>query len=428
MKELKRKRRIRTDRLLMLIGACILSLILVFGIVSKLFSILNPSILSKEFAKANMEVKLEDDKVDSNVYSKKDKDSGEKLIYAIHLPKLKSDEANQKMETFVNQILDEKAKVTHIDYESNQAFSQYKSYVIQATTYESVEDKEPLNPIKTEKLYINFDKDELITLEDCVREKVISQFAKKNEVSEDQIQLVKINESGVVMDVNGKEENLAYDKSSFVMNNENIPSLLKYEKIHVEKREIDPTKPMIAFTFDDGPSPGNTERILQALEKVGGRATFFQLGYLMEIYPETVRKVVESGSEVANHSYAHDWLTEKSLEDALADIQSVNDIAFSITGNEVKLVRPPYGAYNSAIKEGITEKVVMWDVDTRDWESKNTESIIKMTKQYSYDGAIVLFHDIHSATIPAVEELITYYDELGYQFVTVSELYEIKGK
>ena len=148
----------------------------------------------------------------------------------------------------------------------------------------------------------------------------------------------------------------------------------------------------------------------------------------MENYPDTVRAICEQGSEVANHSYDHDWLTQKSVEDAVKDIQSVNDIFFSLTGNEINLVRPPYGDYNSALVKAFSEKVVMWDVDTRDWESRNVDSIISMTKKYAYNGAIVLFHDIYSTTATAAVELIKYYDSLGYQFVTVSELYEVKGK
>lgn len=426
MQHVRRKRRIRMDRVLILLGACLLSLILIFGAMFGIYKLINPRIIADEYGKPNT-VKLEDDKIDSNVYSEKNKETGEKLIYAIHVPEFKN-EFDQQIEEFVNKMIEEKAAVTHIDYESNQAFNQYKSYVITATLYESIDGLNPLKAIKTEQMFMNFDSNAFIELDDCIRGKAISEVAKTNSATEEDLKLVKITESGIEIDALGKKVNYAYDDTSFIMKNENIKTLLKGDRIEIEKREIDPNKPMVAFTFDDGPSPGNTERILAALDKVGGRATFFQLGYLMETYPETVQAVAKQGSEVANHSYDHDWLTEKSLEDAKADISSVNDIAFSLTGNEIQLLRPPYGAYNKAIQEGITEKLVMWDVDTRDWESRNTESIINMTKQYTYDGAIVLFHDIHSATIPAVEQLIEYYNSQGYQFVTVSELYEIKGK
>lgn len=429
MEKIKRKRRVRIDRVLILVGGCLLALLLVVGAITALFKLINPTLISKEYSKPNLEIKLEDEKINSDVFSKKDKESGEKYIYAIHLPELDG-EAETLMNTFVEGIKAENAAVTHIDFASNSAFSQYKSYVITATTYSDIEDKNPFNPIKTEELYINFDSNELIDIEDCLRGKAIRNLAKKYECEKENVRLVNIKEDGVEVNVNGTKVQYAYNENNtdFVMNNENVPSILKYEKIDVEKREIDPTKPMIAFTFDDGPSPANTKKILEALDKVGGRATFFELGYLMENYPDTVRAITEQGSEVANHSYDHDWLTQKSVEAAVEDIQSVNDIFFSLTGNEINLVRPPYGDYNSALVQAFSEDIVMWDVDTRDWESRNVDSIIAMTKKYAYDGAIVLFHDIYSTTATAAVELIKYYDSLGYQFVTVSELYEVKGK
>lgn len=412
---------------MIVIGAVLLCVLLVFGAIFGLAKLFNPSVIAEGYEKPNMEVKLEDDKIISNVYDEEDKETEEKRIYAIHIPEVKHEESNQAIQKFVDQVKSEKAAVTHIDYESSQAFSQYKSYVITATTYGSIDEElNPIEKIKTETMILNFDQDQIIELEDCLRGKAIAKLAKKNNCKESDIQLVKISEKGLTVDILGNTSEYPYDETSFVMNNKNIPTLLTGEKIQVEKREIDPNKPMIAFTFDDGPCPGNTERILAALEKVGGRATFFQLGSLMKAYPDTVKAVIESGSEVASHSSDHDWLTQKSIKDVLADLDSVNDTLFSLTGHDIKLMRPPYGAYNKEIKEAITERVVMWDVDTRDWESRNTQTIIEVTKQYTYDGAIVLFHDIHSSTIPAVEELITYYDGLGYQFVTVSELYEMQ--
>ena len=421
-----KRRRIRIDRLLILVGALVLCIMLVFGVISGIFNLLNPKLIADEYRKPNTEIKLSTDKIDSDVYSKKNKETDSKMIYAIHVPKLENEEVNQQIQDFVNKMIEEKATVTHIDYESNQAFGQYKSYIITANLYENIDELIPSNVTKTEQLFINFDGESLIDLEDCIRGKAISKIAKENNTNEDMLQLSKVTEKGIQINVEGKKIEYPYDDTSFVMNNQNIKTLLKYEKIEVEERELDPSKPMIALTFDDGPNPANAEKILAALEKVGGRATFFQLGSLMEKYPETVRKIVASGSEVASHSYGHDQLTTKSLEDAIADVQSVNDIFFSLTGNEIRLIRPPYGSYSKEIEEAITEKIVLWNVDTRDWESRNTQKTVEATKKYAYDGAIVLMHEIYSSSATAAEELINYYHEQGYQLVTVSELLEMK--
>lgn len=432
MKQVKRKRRIRIGRVLILIAGCFLCILLLIGGFLTIRKFFKNDIISSEYANAQMEIKLEGEKIIDQVYEEKDPDTGESMIYALHLPSFSNSDAQETLNTFVEQIKNEKAKVTHIDFESSSAFSQYKSYAITATTYDEIESLQPFNELKSETIYFHFDQDELIDINDCMRTKAIRQLALEHSCDQNAIVLKKITESGLVIEIDGSELDYSYKDhdTSFIMDNANVPSILTNDRIIVEKREIDPNKPMIAFTFDDGPAPGNTERILAALEKVNGRATFFELGSLMEIYPDTVRAVVESGSEVASHSYDHtyDWMNGMTLDEAVADLNKVDDIFFSLTGNDLSLFRPPFGSSISSLKESITEKIVYWDVDTRDWESRDTDKVIEMCKKYTYDGAIVLFHDIHATTIPAVEQLIQYYDSLGYQFVTVSELYEAKGK
>lgn len=426
-KETRRKRRVRVDRVLLLVMGCVLTVALVVGGVMTVRNLFHHPIIAEEYANANTN-KLENDKIKNEVYSYKDEESQEEKVVALHTPEL-SAEVNEQIKQFVDSVIQEKAKVTHVDYESSSAFDQYKSYVITAVTYQDMDGLNPIQPGSQKKLYLNFDQDQVVDIEDCIRGKAISLLAFQNSCDQDQIKLAKISEKGITVDANGKNIEYTYqdNNTSFVMSNTNIPSILKYPRIDVQKRELDPNKPMVAFTFDDGPCPGHTERLLAAFESVGGRGTFFELGSLMEAYPDTVRAVVESGSEVANHSYNHDWLTQLSIPDAQADIQKVNDIFFSLTGNEITLLRPPYGDMNQELASQISENIVYWDVDTRDWESRNTDKIIETTKNYMYDGAVVLFHDIHATTIPAVEQLIQYYHALGYQFVTVSELYEARG-
>lgn len=428
LEQLKRKRRIRLDRIFILIGGLLVCVGLMIGGFFVIKGLFAKDVIADEYAKASEENKLQDVKIKNSVYAE-EMENGETFVYAIHTPDLGKD-VNEKIEKFVEASKEEKGTVTHVDFTSNSAFDQYRSYVITLRKYAYMDGLEPVDVVATQHLYINYDQNQLIDLDHVVRGKVIDRISLENKIKPEELKLVSINEKGIVMDAKGKSIEYSYvdHPTSFVMENKNVPTLLKYPKIEVKKREIDPDRPMVAFTFDDGPAPGNTERILRALEKVKGRATFFELGSLMEEYPETVRAITKSGSEVANHSYDHPWLTEMSLEDAIANVQKTNDIFFSLTGNEINVVRPPYGAYNEAIENGLTEDIVLWDVDTRDWESRNTKSVVKMAKDYTYDGAIVLFHDIHDSTIPAVEELIEYYHSKGYQFVTVSELYEARGK
>lgn len=431
MIKVKKKRKIRIGRVLLLLIGCILAVCLLFGGFLAIKNLFHHEIIAKEYA-LGTENKLEDDKIDHVVYAQESEDREEDDVFAIHIPKFTNEEANQKVDAFVVEMKAKKQRVTYIDYESFSAFGQYKSYILNAQLYADMDGLNPINQTEQVQLIFHFDQENLINLDDCLRTREILRLAKDNNCDEADITLKKITEEGLILDVNGSEKEYSYKdhQTSFIMDNTNIPSVLKYPKISVEKREIDPNKPMIAFTFDDGPAPGNTERILAALKKVDGRATFFELGNLMEVYPETVRAVVESGSEVGCHSYDHtfEWMSTYTAEKAAEDIKSVEDIFFSLTGNDMRLFRPPFGAGVKSLKDSIVEKIVLWDVDTRDWESRNTQSVIEMCKKYTYDGAVVLFHDIHATTIPAVEELIQYYGSLGYQFVTVSELIEAKGK
>ena len=222
---------------------------------------------------------------------------------------------NQKVNDFVNGVIEEKAVVTHIDYESNSAFNQYKSYVITATLYESIDKINPLNVVKTEQLFIHFDKDTFIELDDCLRGKAISKVAKENGATEEELKLSKITETGVEIDVLGKKVNYPYDETSFVMKNENIKTLLKGDRIEIPKREIDPNKPMVAFTFDDGPSSDSTSQILEIVNKNKVKATFFVLGSNVDARPELVKQ------ESADHQAKLTGLGEKDKEDIVFGIE-----------------------------------------------------------------------------------------------------------
>lgn len=435
MKLVKKRRRIKWERVALLGVMAVALVALIIWLISFIFG--SRAIIDSAYSEADMSTKLAGEKVTTIVEKIKDeKDEEKEYIIAIHLPELDNEALMKSIHEFKDKKVAEKNAVTYIDYESVSAFDQYESYVIKATTYEALDENlMPIQEINQEVLALQYDRKtkKVIDINNCIRRQAINTIAFENKVEKEQVQLLKITNSGLILDVNGKNIQYSYadhDKS-FIMDNEKIPSALLpgYTAIPLQPRQLD-DRPMIAFTFDDGPAPGKTERILAALDKVGGRATFYELGYLMENYPETTRAVVEQGSEVASHSYDHDekWLGKMTEKEVRDDLGKVNDFFFSITGQEISTFRPPFGAGFDEIFKAFDGEVVYWDVDTRDWESRNTESVIKMTKQYTYDGAVVLFHDIHPTTIDAVEKLIPYFDSLGYQFVTVSELYERNGE
>ena len=189
--------------------------------------------------------------------------------------------------------------------------------------------------------------------------------------------------------------------------------------------KVDNSRPMIALTFDDGPSK-YTETILACLEKYDARATFFVQGKTVSRYPETLKHLTNIGCETGNHTWSHIKLTTATSEDVASQISSTNQAVFDITGVYPKLFRPPYGAYNGAVLASANMPAIMWSVDTLDWKTRNTEKTVESVKNSAKDGSIILMHDIHAPTAPAAEQIIPYLLKRGYQLVTVSELLDAR--
>ena len=191
-------------------------------------------------------------------------------------------------------------------------------------------------------------------------------------------------------------------------------------------RYVDPDKPMIALTFDDGPRPDVTGRILDRLGEVGGRATFFVLGNRAGSYPDTLAREHAEGHMVASHTYSHKSLPKCDEGEFAQQVQGADEAIGAVLPGQPKALRPPYGAYDDATREKTPHPLVMWSVDTLDWKSRNADAVIRAVRQNVRDGDIVLMHDIHPTTADACDTLIA---ELAkdYQLVTVEELYRAKG-
>lgn len=179
----------------------------------------------------------------------------------------------------------------------------------------------------------------------------------------------------------------------------------------------------VALTFDDGPG-ASTGEVLEILKEKRVPGTFFLLGQAAEANPDMAREIVLSGSEVANHSMAHDAYPTSS------DLIATNDLIEGVAGFRPCSFRPPYGSVDAALTERAADEdmnTVLWDIDTEDWtDGAYLESIVEGAKANAQPGSIILMHDGGDArrekTIEALPEII---DELradGYRFVTVSEL------
>ena len=198
----------------------------------------------------------------------------------------------------------------------------------------------------------------------------------------------------------------------------------------IKPEGIDPAKPMVALTFDDGPSTPVTTRILNSLEANGGRATFFMVGNRVPGTQAVVQRMNTLGCEVANHTYEHKYLTKVGDSGIRSQVGLTNQKIAEACGVTPTLVRPPGGFYNQASLDTLGSMgmaAIMWDIDTLDWKTRNAQNTINVVLNQVKDGDIVLMHDIYSTSADAAEVIIPELVNRGYQLVTVSEMAQYRG-
>mgnify|MGYP004520420061 CR=1 FL=1 len=190
---------------------------------------------------------------------------------------------------------------------------------------------------------------------------------------------------------------------------------------------VDKNKKMVAITLDDGPHATNTQKILDILDAHNAKATFFMLGQNVVNNEEVVKDVYKRGNEIGIHTWDHKQLTKLSQDEIVSQVERTSDAIYKIIGKRPKLVRPPYGAINDTVKNSINYSLILWNIDSLDWKSRDEKQIVPLVMNSVQDGDIILLHDIHSTTVPAVEKIVSQLEEQGYQMVTVSQLLEAKG-
>lgn len=199
-------------------------------------------------------------------------------------------------------------------------------------------------------------------------------------------------------------------------------------KVISSSRKIDPLKPMIALTFDDGPYIKTTGHILDTLEEHNAVATFFVLGNRVANNKQILSRMINEGNEIGNHSYNHKQLTKLPASELKNQINRTQNEVIKALGSEPKVMRPTYGSYNQRLQSQIKMPMILWSIDTMDWKNKDAETIIAHVLDNVKNGDIILMHDIYESTVEAVEYLIPALINKGYQLVTVSELYESQGE
>ena len=186
-------------------------------------------------------------------------------------------------------------------------------------------------------------------------------------------------------------------------------------------------KPMLALTFDDGPGQ-YTDALLDCLEENNAHATFFMLGQNVSSYPDTVKRMLEIGCELGNHSWDHLNMYELGLDQVSKEFSDTDNALIAACGQASTVARAPYGNGNQDIFDTVGKPFFMWSLDTMDWSLLNEEADYNSVMNGDLtDGSIILMHDIHEPSVKAAIRLIPDLIAQGYKLVTVSELAQAKG-
>ena len=191
---------------------------------------------------------------------------------------------------------------------------------------------------------------------------------------------------------------------------------------------------LIALTFDDGPSE-YTLRLLDALKQREAVATFFTAGEAVNTYPHIAYRIVAEGHEIACHAYSHPFLTNLGADEIRIELTNSRDAIYSATGAIPSMFRPPYGSFDSQVRSVAAEfgmPLILWNVETADWRDRDVELILsRIINQRGVplvrSGDIIIMHDTLSTTVDAAIRTVDILHELGFQFVTVSQLFDAKG-
>lgn len=186
---------------------------------------------------------------------------------------------------------------------------------------------------------------------------------------------------------------------------------------------------VVALTYDDGPLPPYTLRLLEVLERHQVPATFFMLGANIESYPRVAASVLARGHELGNHSYSHAWLALSWPSTIADEVDRTNDLLRSLGVSGDIAFRSPYGSQLFVLpwvlsQRGMTN--VLFDVVPADWEVEDAGVVVERVLEATRPGSVILLHDDGLATVEATGAIIEGLRKDGYRFVTVKELLALR--
>ncbi|HAE81005.1 MAG TPA: polysaccharide deacetylase [Lachnoclostridium sp.] len=192
-------------------------------------------------------------------------------------------------------------------------------------------------------------------------------------------------------------------------------------------RQLDPNRPMVALTFDDGPYAKVGNRIMDCAAQYNAKVTFYVVGDRVNTYASEMRRMVNEGHEVGNHTMNHKILTKIGAGEIAAQIEKCNQAVQNVTGIRPRTVRLPGGGKNSTVLANISQPIILWNLDTLDWKHRNAATSVQKVLSSVKDGDVILMHELYTASADAACQLIPELTARGYQLVTVSELAQYRG-
>jgi len=196
-----------------------------------------------------------------------------------------------------------------------------------------------------------------------------------------------------------------------------------FPRVSAEKKHV-------ALTFDDGPQRTYTAMILDALKEHDAKATFFVLGHRIPDMADIIKRIADEGHSIGCHSYNHLNLVLFKRDKISQQIDMTNALIREITGVETDIIRPPFGNRNDTLISIAKEKnmsIILWNIDPRDWNTKNPDKVSDSILKNIKDGDIILLHDVFKSSAEAAVKVIETLTKRGFELVTVQELIELKS-
>lgn len=351
-------------------------------------------------------------------------EKNDSYVCAINYPVTNIKKIDKEIEQFIETQKKQKYSELNIDYTFDIVDNRYINIALKTYRDKNFDIETFMFDKKTNK-FLSIDdlvsKNSLMTINKTLEDKVnknISYSYDKLTFDENFLYFYFLNETGL------ETVNIPIYDTEFLLDI-GIPELEdKLFNSVIKTKVIDPYKPVVAITFDDGPSK-YTDDILNVLSENDANATFFVLGNKVKNYSNTLNKMLANGNEIGNHSYNHRELQVLNEEELLFQIETTQDIIKEKTGYTPIYLRPTYGNTNDFLKEHSNLEIVLWTVDPEDWKYKNSKTIAKRVINKVKDGSIVLMHDTKKRSLEALKIIIKDLKEKDFQFVTISELKEV---